>query len=89
MALIGAGIFMRDAHLPSLLKLALTSTWRPSTAAPTRRPRRWPTCSAPVDLYTDLDALLARPDIAAVDIAPPIKCSRTYCAGPWPRANTC
>ncbi|MEZ4609960.1 MAG: Gfo/Idh/MocA family oxidoreductase [Caldilineaceae bacterium] len=53
------------------LETAPTSTWRPSTVAPGRRPRRWPSAPRRLDLYTDLDALLARPGIAAVDIALP------------------
>ena len=74
LALIGAGIFMRDAHLPSLLKLradfnvaaVYSRTHEAAAALAAHLP-------APVDLYTDLDALLARPDIAAVDIALPIQ----------------
>lgn len=72
-ALIGAGVFARDAHVPSLLRhpdrftlVAIHSRSHASAAALAE--------SIPhaVDISTDLDALLARPDIDAVDIVLPI-----------------
>lgn len=73
LALVGAGIFARDAHLPSLLRhrdrfeiVALYSRTQASAQAlATQIPH-------PVEIYTQLDALLARPDIEAVDILLPI-----------------
>ncbi len=72
-ALVGAGIFVRDAHLPSLLRLperfqivAIYSRQEATAAALAQQ------IPYPVELYTDLAALLARDDIEAVDVALPI-----------------
>lgn len=73
LAVIGAGLFVQDAHLPSLAALAddfevvaigarrLESAKRAASAL-----------SYPVEATDDIDALLARPDIDAVDIAVPM-----------------
>jgi predicted dehydrogenase len=73
LALIGAGIFMRDAHLPALLRLsdrfeivAVHSRTPESTAALIER------IGASVEPIADVDALLARADIDAVDMVLPI-----------------
>ena len=73
LALIGTGIFARDAHLPTLQALddafeiaALCSRRRESAEALAHE------LGAPVDITTDLDALLARDDIDAVDVVVPI-----------------
>ena len=73
LALVGAGIFARDAHLPSLLRhrdrfeiVALYSRTQASAQALAEL------IPHPVEIYTQLDALLARPDIEAVDILLPI-----------------
>ncbi len=73
LALIGAGVFARDAHVPSLLRhpdrfeiVAVYSRTRAHAAALAEQ------IAQRVDLYTDLDALLARRDIEAVDIVLPI-----------------
>lgn len=72
-ALIGAGVFAQDAHVPSLLRhpdrfeiVAVYSRTQASAAALAEQ------IPQDVDLYTDLDALLARRDIEAVDIVLPI-----------------
>jgi predicted dehydrogenase len=73
LALIGAGIFARDAHVPTLQALgdafeivALCSRRRESVEDLAAE------LNAPVDITTDLDALLARDDIDAVDVVVPI-----------------
>jgi len=73
LAVIGTGIFARDAHLPTLQALddafeiaALCSRHRESAEALAHQ------LGAPVDITTDLDALLARDDIEAVDVVVPI-----------------
>lgn len=73
LALIGAGVFARDAHLPSLLHhpdrfqiVAIYSrTQRSAQALAEQIPH-------PTEIFTDLDSLLARPDIEAADILLPI-----------------
>lgn len=87
LALIGAGIFARDAHLPSLLRhpdrfeiVALYSRTQASAQALAEQ------IPHPVEIYTQLDALLARPDIEAVDILLPITAlpdaiRKTFAAG--------
>jgi predicted dehydrogenase len=73
LAFIGAGIFARDAHLPSLqalgdtFELAAIYSHRLETAALLRDH-----LPHPVDVTGDLDALLARDDIDAVDVLLPI-----------------
>ena len=74
LALIGAGIFARDAHVPSLIShpdrfeiAAIYSRTRASAEAlAAQLPQR-------TEIYTDLDALLSRADIEAVDILLPIQ----------------
>jgi len=73
LALIGAGIFAKDAHVPSLLRLpdcfeivAIYSRTATSASALAQ------TIPHPVKIYTDLTALLADADIEAVDIVLPI-----------------
>lgn len=73
LALIGAGIFAKDAHVPSLLRLpasfelvALYSRTATSAQALAQA------IPHPVKIYTDLTALLADPEIEAVDIVLPI-----------------
>jgi predicted dehydrogenase len=73
LALVGAGIFAQNAHLPALLTLsdrieivAVYSRTHATAAALAQR------IGDGVAVYTDLPALLARPDIDAVDILLPI-----------------
>lgn len=73
LALIGAGIFARDAHLPSLQQhpdrfdiIAVYSRTHASAAALAAQ------LSPQTQIYTDLDALLSRPDLEAVAIVLPI-----------------
>lgn len=73
LAIIGAGIFARDAHLPSLRNLrdrftiaAVYSRTHATAAAFAAE------IGAGVEVYTDLDALLAAPTIDAVDVVLPI-----------------
>lgn len=73
LAFIGAGIFARDGHLPAIQSLAPTyqivAVYSRSQAAASEFANLLP---GAVDTYTDLTALLARPDIEAVDILLPI-----------------
>ena len=73
LALVGAGIFARDAHVPALRRLsdrfaivAVHSRSQASAAALAEQ------VGGEVALSTDLDALLARPEIDAVDVVLPI-----------------
>jgi predicted dehydrogenase len=73
LAIIGAGVFARDAHLPAIQAL------RPTFEVQAVYSRRLTSAvslasqtSSEVDTYTDLPALLARDDIEAVDILLPI-----------------
>ena len=72
-AIIGAGIFARDAHVPSILGLGNTFE---VVAVCSRREESAKALSeklpGKVDIYTDVTALLARQDIEAVDILLPI-----------------
>ena len=73
LAVVGAGLFTQKAHLPALLNLtdrftiqvvcsrSLVSADKLATAIP-----------HPVDVITDFNAVLARPDIDAVDLIVPI-----------------
>ncbi|MEZ4618123.1 MAG: Gfo/Idh/MocA family oxidoreductase [Caldilineaceae bacterium] len=80
-AFIGAGIFARDAHLPSLLNLpndfAITAVYSRSQASATAfagavaAAQATPTAPA-VSTYTDLPTLLRAPDIDAIDVVLPI-----------------
>ena len=72
-ALIGAGYFARDAHVPALLKhssmfevVAIYSRTEKSAQILNTL------LSKPADIYHDIDVLLARPDIDAVIITLPI-----------------
>lgn len=71
--LVGAGIFMRDAHLPSLVRLpgdfevvAVYSRREASAAQLVQQ------LATPARIYTDYAALLADPVVEAVDIVLPI-----------------
>ena len=83
LALIGAGIFARDAHLPSLNRLAdrfdLVAIYSRTQASADALAAHWAALRlgddaspAHVETTTDLAALLARDDIDAVDIVLPI-----------------
>ncbi len=87
LALIGAGIFARDAHVPSLLNLrqqfTITAVYSRSEASArtladlvhAAHAPTAPTTTPPVDeiaVYTDLSALLANPAIDAIDVVLPI-----------------
>ena len=73
LALIGAGLFARDAHVPSLLRLGnlfqivavYSRTLNTAAALAHHIPYE-------VELYTDLTTLLARKDIEAVEVLLPI-----------------
>lgn len=72
-ALIGAGAFVRKAHAPSLLELeeaariaAVYSRTRASAEAVAD------SIPYPVEIYTDIEALLANESIEAVDVALPV-----------------
>lgn len=73
LGLIGAGIFAREQHAPALLsmpdafQIAAVYSRTPESAA-----RLNALLPAQVDVYHDLGALLARPDLGAVDILLPI-----------------
>jgi predicted dehydrogenase len=73
LALIGAGIYARDAHLPALKALGdtfeIVAIYSRTQASAANLARQLPT---PPDLYTELEPLLARPDIEALDIVLPI-----------------
>lgn len=81
LALIGAGVFARDAHLPSLLRrpdrFEIAAVYSRSAESAQALARAIP---YPVAQFTDLDALLARPDIEAVDIVLPIPVMPTVIA---------
>lgn len=77
LALIGSGIFARDAHLPALLELQDSFTVaavfsRSADKAQALAARAALPGEPPPAVYTDLAALLARDDIEAVDIILPI-----------------
>ncbi|MCO6451454.1 MAG: Gfo/Idh/MocA family oxidoreductase [Caldilineales bacterium] len=73
LAIIGAGIFARDAHLPALAALPgvfeVTAVGSRSLESAQNLARLLPN---PADCYDDIAALLARSDIDAVDIITPI-----------------
>ncbi len=73
LALIGAGIFARDAHAPSLLRLPdhfeIVAIYSRTAATASALAETLPN---PAKIYTDLTALLADPQIEAVDILLPI-----------------
>lgn len=72
-ALVGAGIFIKDAHLPALFALPhlfeVVAVYSRTIESAKAVAARWPT---PPEVTQDLPALLARPDIDAVVIALPI-----------------
>lgn len=76
LALLGTGLFARDAHLPALNALAGTFevvaiyTRDPASRAAIEAARQVP---GEVTLTDDLDGLLARDDIEAVDVVWPIQ----------------
>lgn len=77
LALIGAGIYARDAYVPALSRLQapfdLAAIWSRSDASAAALADRWRSLTQlPVETATDLDALLSRQDIDAVAIALPI-----------------
>jgi predicted dehydrogenase len=85
LALIGAGIYARDAYLPALNRLRdyfdLAAIWSRSDASAAALADRWRVLdqverpsdgAASLELSTDLPALLARNDIDAVAIVLPI-----------------
>lgn len=73
LALVGAGIYAQNAHLPALLALQdrvkIVAVYSRTEAAATTLTQR---IEGDVSIYTDLSALLARADIDAVDILLPI-----------------
>lgn len=73
LALIGAGIFAREVHVPALQSLDTTfeivAVYSRTQAAAAALAKQLP---GQVAAYTDLPALLARDDIEAVDIILPI-----------------
>ncbi len=72
-ALIGAGIYARDAHTPALLKLQdrfeVVAVFSRTAATATALAAKF---GADCAISTDLAALLARPDVEAVDVVLPI-----------------
>jgi predicted dehydrogenase len=72
-ALAGAGIFARDAHAPSLLRLRnefeIVAVYSRTEATATRLARELP---GPPSICTDYAALLADPAVEALDIVLPI-----------------
>lgn len=71
--LIGAGLFARDAHVPAIHALGDTFTIAAICSHnSTSAEQLAQSLEYPVDTTTDVDALLARDDIEAVDILLPI-----------------
>ena len=74
LALVGAGVFMKKTHLPALLALAalfdIAAIFSPSGRSAQELADLFPN-SPPVT--TDLAALLARPDVDAVNVVLPIR----------------
>jgi predicted dehydrogenase len=72
-ALVGTGVFARDAHLPALLRLPhlfeIVAIYGRRAEAAAALAEQVPN---PVHIYTELDALWARTDIEAVDLVLPI-----------------
>jgi predicted dehydrogenase len=81
LALVGAGIFMQDAHVPSLLRqrerFEIVAVYSRSEASAAKVAQQLP---HPVRIFTDYGALLADPTIEAVDIALPIPVIGAYIA---------
>ncbi len=74
LGLIGAGVFARDDHVPAIKALGdrfdIVAVYSRTRASAEALQAHLP---HPTDIYTDLDQLLARPDIEAVDIVLPIE----------------
>ena len=84
-ALVGAGIFMKNAHIPGIARLnqdtpaeqppfevvAVYSRTESSAKGAVEAVEAAMPAPSKVELFTDLDAMLARSDIEAVDIALP------------------
>src|SRR5690606_26774134 len=69
LAFVGAGIFARDAHLPAIL--SMPEVFEPVAAYSRTRESAEKLANAagrPLDLYTDLDTMLARDDIDVIDV---------------------
>lgn len=81
LALAGAGIYARDAHLPALLqapeRFHLAAIWSRSAASAAALAARVP---YPVEITTDFEALLAREDVDALDVVLPIPVQAAYVA---------
>jgi predicted dehydrogenase len=81
LALVGAGIFMQDAHVPSLLRqrerFEIVAVYSRSEASAAKLAQQLP---HPVRIFTDYGALLADPTIEAVDIVLPIPVIGNYIA---------
>ncbi|RIK39879.1 MAG: hypothetical protein DCC55_16785 [Chloroflexi bacterium] len=81
LGLVGAGIFMHDAHVPSLLRLAdqfeIVAVYSRSQASAARLAERLP---QPVSIFTDYAALLADQAVEAVLIVLPIPVMPGYVA---------
>ncbi len=79
LALVGAGIFMQDAHIPALLRLAeqfeVVAVYSRTHDSATRLAQALP---RPVTIYTDYAALLADPQVEAVTIVLPIPVLASY-----------
>jgi predicted dehydrogenase len=77
LALVGAGIFVRDAHLPALAQLRgyfeLAAVWSRSEESVQAVVQQWRELGGGhLAVYTDLAALLADQEIEAVDVVLPI-----------------
>ncbi len=74
LALVGAGVFMKKTHLPALLALAplfeIVAIFSPSGRSAQELADLFPQSPS---VTTDLAALLARPDVDAVDVVLPIR----------------
>ena len=83
LALAGAGVWVRDAHLPSLLDLpshfeiVAVYSRTANSAAPIAE-RAGDATGRAVDVVTDFDALLHRDDVEAIDIVLPILAQPGY-----------
>ena len=82
-ALAGAGVWVRDAHLPSLLDLPdhfeIVAVYsRTADSAATMAEQASAATGRAVDVVTDFDALLRRDDVEAVDIVLPILVQPKY-----------
>ena len=73
-ALVGAGIFARETHLPALLRLSdefeVVAVYSRQRANAESLATSLP---SPAALYTDMDELLADPTVEAVDLVLPIQ----------------